>query len=63
MQQITSSKDALKAYRKKQEEIGKLMDNIQRKLRRHAEKSIHWGHVGDLGHVEELLRESNEFLG
>ncbi len=63
MQQITSNKDAMKAYRKKQEVIGKLMDNIQKKLKRHAGESIHWGHVGDLGHVEELLSEINEFLG
>jgi len=24
---------------------------------------INWGHVGDLGHVEELLAEISEFLG
>jgi len=63
MQHSTNNKDALKAYRKKQEEITKLMVSIQRKLKRHAGESIHWGHVGDLGHVEELLSQINEFFG
>lgn len=63
MHRRTSNKDAQKAYRKKQEEITKLMVSIQRKLRRHTGESVHWGHVGDLGHVEELLSQIDEFLG
>jgi len=43
MHRKTSNKDAQKAYRKKQEEITKLMVSIQRKLRRHAGDSVHWG--------------------
>ena len=63
MHRENNNKDAQKAYRKKQEEITKLMVSIQRKLTRHAGESIHWGHVGDLGHVEELLSLINEFFG
>ena len=63
MQHNTSNKEALKAYRKKQEEIAKLMDNLRSKLKRHAGEYIHWGHVGDLGHVKELLSEINESFG
>ncbi len=28
-----------------------------------SETTIHWGHVGDLGHVNELLKQVRDFLG
>lgn len=54
---------ALKAYREKQESIARLIDGIRGKLEADAKQSdINWASVGSLGHVEELLRELDEFL-
>jgi hypothetical protein len=54
---------ALKAYREKQESIARLIDGIRGKLEADAKQSdITWASVGSLGHVEELLRELDEFL-
>ena len=54
---------ALKAYREKQESIARLIDGILGKLEADAKQSdINWASVGSLGHVEELLRELDEFL-
>ncbi len=55
--------DSLTSYKKRQKEITKLMSQIQTKLDKDPEEQIHWGHVGDLGHVTELLNQINEFLG
>jgi len=54
---------ALKAYREKQESIARLIDGIRGKLEADSKQSdINWASVGSLGHVEELLRELDEFL-
>lgn len=54
---------ALKAYREKQESIARLIDGIRGKLEADAKQSdITWASVGSFGHVEELLRELDEFL-
>jgi len=52
----------LKAYREKQNRIAALLSRIQDKLAKHTEPIINWGHVGDLGHVEELLSQIDGFL-
>lgn len=54
---------ALKAYRAKQENIARLIEGIRGKLEADAKQpDITWASVGSLGHVEELLRELDEFL-
>ena len=54
---------ALKAYREKQESIARLIEGIRGKLEADAKQPhITWASVGSLGHVEELLRELDEFL-
>lgn len=63
MAKRTKENDPQAAYRERQEKIAGLMDAIREKLDRHAEGKINWGHVGDLGHVKELLAEIITFLG
>jgi len=47
----------------KQESIARLIDGIRGKLEADAKQpDITWASVGSLGHVEELLRELDEFL-
>lgn len=45
----------------------RLLQSIERKLRRHAQRNrgqeASWPAVGDLGRVIELLQEADEFLG
>jgi SpoVK/Ycf46/Vps4 family AAA+-type ATPase len=57
------NQNALKAYREKQENIARLIEGIRGKLETDAKQpDITWASVGSLGHVEELLRELDEFL-
>jgi hypothetical protein len=63
MAKKTKENDPQAAYRERQERIAGLMDAIRKKMGRHAAGKINWGHVGDLGHVEELLAEIITFLG
>ena len=58
----TNQVKALAAYREKQKRIAALLSRIQDKLAKHTEPIINWGHVGDLGHVEELLSQIDGFL-
>jgi hypothetical protein len=62
MDRKANQEKALAAYRERQKRIATLLSNIQDKLARHAEPVVSWGHVGDLGHVEELLNEIDTFL-
>jgi hypothetical protein len=62
MDRKTSQKKARKAYREKQKRIATLLSSIQGKLKKHADPVICWGHVGDLGHVEEMLARIDTFL-
>ncbi|MBI5843182.1 MAG: hypothetical protein HZB23_00770 [Deltaproteobacteria bacterium] len=63
MAKRTKENDPQAAYREQQEKVAGLMDTIRKKLDRHATGTVNWGHVGDLGHVEELLAEISTFLG
>ena len=46
-------------YRQRRNEVGALLDLIGQEVKMHAEfaekDGLHWGHVGDLGHLKELL--------
>ncbi len=62
MNRRTNQEKALEAYREKQQSINALLSSIQNKLEKHAGPVACWGHVGDLGHVEELLNQIDTFL-
>ena len=52
---------ANEAYRMNENDIGALLDLIGQEVKHHAEhaktEGLHWGHVGDLGHVRKCLVE------
>ena len=55
--------EARKAYDQRQKAIDALMEEIRAKLDRDARREdITWASVGSLGHVEELLCQTTEFL-
>ena len=63
MKQIKNSDSAKTAYQKRQDNIAEYIERIQRKLLADSQDTeINWGHVGSLGHVEELLKQIDEFL-
>ena len=62
MDRKANQEKALAAYREKQKRIAALLSKIQDKLDKHAGPMVCWGHVGDLGHVEELLNQVDTFL-
>lgn len=55
------------AYERRSVTARRLLQSIERKLRRHAQRNrgqaATWPAVGDLGRVVELLQEVDEFLG
>lgn len=58
----TNEKDANKAYQERQKKIATTIKQIQQALIKHADDNIHWGHVGDLGYVQEQLSIIEEFI-
>jgi len=58
----TNQEKALAAYREKQLRIDALLSSIQTKLEKHGKPIVCWGHIGDLGHVEEMLNQIDIFL-
>jgi len=58
----TNKEDADKAYQKRQKKIASTIKRIQQALIKHADDDIHWGHVGDLGYVQEQLGIIEEFI-
>jgi hypothetical protein len=54
-------------YARHRREIGSLLASIGKKLAAHgnaaAQRPTDWGFVGDLGHVEGLLRKIDRFFG
>lgn len=58
----TNQEDANKAYTERQKKIAATIKQIQQALSKHADDDIHWGHVGDLGYVQEQLDIINEFI-
>ena len=59
-----STQTARQAYNAKRKQIDKRLATIKKELDRHAEagESIHYGHVGDISHVEYLLHQIEAFL-
>ena len=62
MDRKANQEKALAAYREKQQRVAALLARIQDKLAKHADPVVCWGHVGDLGHVESLLNQIDNFL-
>jgi hypothetical protein len=51
------------AYNEKQNQISRHIESIKAKLEKDAQrKDLNWASVGSLTHVEELLREIDEFM-
>ena len=59
-----SKQTASKAYKAKMKLIEKRMQTIRKLLDQHIEpgKEAHYGHLGDLGHIEELMHRVEAFL-
>ena len=55
---------ASKAYKAKMKQIEKRMQTIRKLLDRHIEpgKEAHYGHLGDLGYIEELVHRAEAFM-
>ena len=63
----TTQQDASKAYKAKQAEIEKLMQQITAGLDEHKrdaynQGNLHWGHVGDLASIAETLTDLRDRL-
>lgn len=64
---MASRESSLKNYEHKQAEIKKLLKQIDAGLEKHDRQASkdgghHWGHVGDLRHIEAQLEEIRDFL-
>ncbi len=65
----TETTEAAKAYAKNANEAFGLLETILGQLTDHAMRipsgcrGANWAHVGDLGAVNELLRQVSDFLG
>ena len=59
-----SKETAKQAYQARMKQIEKRMEAIRKELDRHIEPGdeAHWGHVGDLGRIHELLHQAEAFL-
>jgi hypothetical protein len=56
---------ALAAFITRKAEIDAMLERLASLSDEHfglAPEDVHWGHVGDLGHVIEKLREASDFL-
>lgn len=61
----TSLAKARVEYDRRSKEIHRLIDGISKGLTRHhaeAGEKLHWGHVGDLGHYHQQLRDLHDSL-
>ena len=58
--------DASDTYLKRYSEIGVLLENLQRNLKKHAvdfkSDPGNWGFIGDLGHIKEVLTSLGDFV-
>ena len=56
--------DAAKAYQERLKKVREHLARIDAGLENHvaASKKLHWGHVGDLGYLDEQLKEVARFI-
>jgi len=61
----TAKQTARETYETRQREIAAMLEFLKCELEAHAEKAkadgLHWGHVGDLAHIRENLKETLVF--
>lgn len=63
MQAVTTQSSAAQSHIRLIEENKVLATNILSKLAAtQITETIHWGHVGDQNHVNDLLRELSDFI-
>jgi hypothetical protein len=62
----TAKQTARETYETRQREIAAMLEFLKCELEGHADKAradgLHWGHVGDLGHIRENLKETLVFV-
>ena len=61
----TANDEALAAFVTRKAEIDTMLERLARLSGDHfgvAPEDVHWGHVGDLGHVIERLRQASDFI-
>ena len=62
----TAKQTARETYETRQREIAAMLDFLKCELEANAEKAkadgLHWGHVGDLAHIRENLKETLVFV-
>ena len=61
----TANDQALAAFITRKAEIDAMLERLARLSGDHfgvAPEDVHWGHVGDLGHVIERLRQASDFI-
>ena len=61
----TANDQALAAFIARKAEIDAMLERLAAFSDEHfgvAPEDVHWGHVGDLGHVIERLRQASDFL-
>jgi len=62
--EMVCSATARTAAEEKMNEIKALLEGISVQMEKYESLEMyHFGHVGDLGHIEELLGEAYEFIG
>ena len=62
----TTKRTAEETYKTRQREIAAMIEFLKCELETHAENSkrdgLHWGHVGDLAHIRQNLKETLAFV-
>jgi len=62
----TTPNTAEETYRQRRETVDALLSELRGKLDAHAKRAAadpkNWGYAGDLGHVEEVLRDLAAFM-
>ena len=56
--------DASKTYQERLKKVREHLARINTGLKKHVAKGekLHWGHVGDLGYLDEQLKEVARFI-
>jgi hypothetical protein len=59
----TTKKTAAETYQERRAEIQKQIDRLQGLLENHVgDEKLHWGHVGDLGYLQNELQSAIGFF-
>ena len=63
-EEAMNNTDAGKAYAERLKKVREHLARIDAGLKKHVAKGekLHWGHVGDLGYLDEQLKEVARFI-